>query len=509
MGKEIVGMGRQGVVQDAFHPQEWLDASRLVRQKSVSPMQEISTTSDDLEKKQHRRLWLVMGGITLLVLGVLFALIVWYDGPAPDDSAMTPPPFAKGDTANPLSMFCIEMEKVSFGRLPEFSGERRYPGMVACSNRERLAKPANDPESVTRRENAEAYLEELAAVLDSFDKLLQTDIATWKWQEQTSMRTRQTSKYVQSIRNLRSVLHLKADVLAQQGRMEEAATLALQMCRLGKGMCNAKGGSEQFVLGIALTDAGQLALEHALTFSEPSPELLRRCITELAAVEAPQCDEFLLTVKTDYQYFKHHVLRKDFASAAGRLGKLDAAEKLMETLLFKPNQSLAELLACETPVIAALDKGWHAAIVEASSQDTEWKSEVAKRGVLMYVHPNFAGRAVARIAAHGSHYKLEKALNSLMRNRQIRVVLAMRLHDLEKGTLPAQLQDLVPAYLPDVPKDEYSDKPMLWNAAKGKVYSVGEDMKDDGGNGEPEYRRASDIVTIYWWMESSKSARSR
>jgi hypothetical protein len=48
--------------------------------------------------------------------------------------------------------------------------------------------------------------------------------------------------------------------------------------------------------------------------------------------------------------------------------------------------------------------------------------------------------------------------------------------------LPEKLDDLAPKYLPAVPLDEFSGKPLLYKAADGgRVYSVGSDTKDDGG----------------------------
>jgi hypothetical protein len=67
--------------------------------------------------------------------------------------------------------------------------------------------------------------------------------------------------------------------------------------------------------------------------------------------------------------------------------------------------------------------------------------------------------------------------------RLILLTLAIRAHELEKGTSPTSLAELVPAYLKAVPTDPYSSKPFLYRAQPSglKPYSVGPDGKDDGG----------------------------
>lgn len=64
-----------------------------------------------------------------------------------------------------------------------------------------------------------------------------------------------------------------------------------------------------------------------------------------------------------------------------------------------------------------------------------------------------------------------------------RVALALRLYNWETGRYPEILNVLVPSILKKVPVDPFSDKPLHY-ARSGKgfiLYSVGPDMKDDGG----------------------------
>ena len=60
-----------------------------------------------------------------------------------------------------------------------------------------------------------------------------------------------------------------------------------------------------------------------------------------------------------------------------------------------------------------------------------------------------------------------------------RLALAARLYQLEKGTSVTSVNELVPAYFPEAPKDPFSGKPFSYDSASGRFYSVGPDGKDD------------------------------
>jgi hypothetical protein len=58
--------------------------------------------------------------------------------------------------------------------------------------------------------------------------------------------------------------------------------------------------------------------------------------------------------------------------------------------------------------------------------------------------------------------------------------------------VPMSLEELVPKYLDAVPKDPFTGEPLGYNAAHGLIYSVGLDLKDDGG--KPTEVPLSDIL---------------
>lgn len=57
----------------------------------------------------------------------------------------------------------------------------------------------------------------------------------------------------------------------------------------------------------------------------------------------------------------------------------------------------------------------------------------------------------------------------------------MKAYKMKTGHLPATLEDLVPAYLEEVPLD-IDQKPLRYSRDKKVLYSIGMDLEDDGGN---------------------------
>lgn len=78
----------------------------------------------------------------------------------------------------------------------------------------------------------------------------------------------------------------------------------------------------------------------------------------------------------------------------------------------------------------------------------------------------------------------EPQLRSTAMVRLLQTDLALHLYQSHHGALPQRLGDLVPDYLPDLPLDPYSQKPLVYRANGDSflLYSVGHDRIDNGGN---------------------------
>lgn len=67
--------------------------------------------------------------------------------------------------------------------------------------------------------------------------------------------------------------------------------------------------------------------------------------------------------------------------------------------------------------------------------------------------------------------------------RQMRALLLIRVYETDHGRMPASLNELVPGYWKEVPVDPADEKPLRYDAATRKLWSVGINGSDDGGAG--------------------------
>ena len=75
--------------------------------------------------------------------------------------------------------------------------------------------------------------------------------------------------------------------------------------------------------------------------------------------------------------------------------------------------------------------------------------------------------------------------------RAARIAMAVERFRLDHKQFPASLEQLVPVYMDKVPADPFDQQPMRYRvtAEKIAIYSVGEDLKDDGGDIGPRTER--------------------
>lgn len=81
-------------------------------------------------------------------------------------------------------------------------------------------------------------------------------------------------------------------------------------------------------------------------------------------------------------------------------------------------------------------------------------------------------------------------LRTIAHLRAADAALAVQRYRLKAGRFPENLSDLVPAYLESVPKDPFDGKEMRYRKLKTGfvVYSIGDDLSDDGGKEKPPRR---------------------
>ncbi|HOC93971.1 MAG TPA: hypothetical protein PKH33_16610 [bacterium] len=95
-----------------------------------------------------------------------------------------------------------------------------------------------------------------------------------------------------------------------------------------------------------------------------------------------------------------------------------------------------------------------------------------------------------RISSLKRYYYSEFAAEGL------RTTIAALAYESEYGELPASLESLVPEFLPSVPIDPFDGSPLRYDKEKRAVYSVGQNLIDEGGSAKVSALDSSDFKMV-------------
>jgi hypothetical protein len=431
---------------------------------------------DEEEKKHTRRGWKILGGLTVALL-VFAAVILVIDDSLEDNSALLPSFTPGGGKENALAVFTREI------LANPVTGYLELPTDVKAK------KPGTEPAM-------RAFVDKQTEPRKAFDKLMASDPASWRWPDVEQNLTMDANvSYLAKCQELANMQSLLVRALAHEGKPGEAVTEALHLAKCGNGMLHAEGSLIHWLVAITAQCMGEAALEQAMTGPAVTPDLLRRAQEELARLEVRAVD-LGFSYRVEVSAFRNTLLRfRKSGMAIPEFGGSDA-----EALLFKPHRTINAHQNVLQPVISATGHadGLYLAKSIQELKAMEQKMDARLNG--FHFSANDMGDKLLA-AAIGSFGTLNRrALSAISLQRQTLIMLALRRFELEKGKLPASFDELVPQYLTCVPQDPFDNASMRWSATKQIIYSVGTNLKDEGGNMEKYGRDTEpDIGLRYWW----------
>jgi hypothetical protein len=409
--------------------------------------------------------------ILFVVMPVLLAWATWRhsgDDRATDDSSMLPVWSERGGAANPLAVFCNELAATPIHDVKKLAPE--------------VLKRAKGTEAQVRD-----FLRGQDQAFSAFEKLMATPASSWQWPGGARIaEPSYPTDYFASFGEMIQLLRMKAHLLCVDGHAVEAAKLALKSGSFGRGLNVAEGTYMQMLIAIAAQTSGEDALREALTSAPASAAHLHFCLDELQRYGSLLRADCEFAVRAEYLGFKHN---------------LDKIQR--GTIVFRHHKSFAEWRGLTKPIIKGLDSSWKEGLAAVRASDKIVDGFPSRARPLSFIDSNVAGKLLIKLSWSSSSKMIEKAILSVTLHEQAEVMLALRLYELEHGSPPATLAELVPQYLPALPMDEFSGRPMLWNNRSGDLYSVGLNGKDDGGTINLEKpRKGADVGMRYWWVKN-------
>jgi hypothetical protein len=98
----------------------------------------------------------------------------------------------------------------------------------------------------------------------------------------------------------------------------------------------------------------------------------------------------------------------------------------------------------------------------------------------MVLSPNSVGNILLAISTPNRRHFQFRRCESDTTLAATRAVLALEAYRRERGALPGSLEELVPEFLSEVPRDGFDGAPLRYLPERAVVYSVGADFIDEG-----------------------------
>ena len=127
------------------------------------------------------------------------------------------------------------------------------------------------------------------------------------------------------------------------------------------------------------------------------------------------------------------------------------------------------------------------------------------RSWVQWIRPNAMGTLFRLMVVVPANVTMERKCRLECLLAGVRLAVACNRFEQARGRRPESLAELVPEYLGEVPRDPFAGAPFRYSAEKGRAWSVGKNLTDEGGStrvkgSDKEYvaswdrRRAEDFV---------------
>lgn len=290
--------------------------------------------------------------------------------------------------------------------------------------------------------------------------------------------------YLSEQRAIGRLIDLKAGWLFRQGKKKEAFEASIRCMRLGALMQDSGGGIINYLVAIAVKGISHERIEGIIRQGGLSSGDMRRYAAEVKEYES--CDPgFENSLRVEYVFGSSAVDLLVAGKDGSELFGTGVIEMLARrsSYVFQPNRTkkrMAEL--CREMESNAL----------LPYTEIEWPLDSAEeeRGVLggaeRLLKPNAVGRVIFDMMQPAYDAYFERKCRCVLYARSIRLLLALKAYERDKGELPQALDQLVPQYIDAAPIDPYDGEPLRYSAERRLFYSVGRDGEDSGGTIAPD-----------------------
>jgi len=281
--------------------------------------------------------------------------------------------------------------------------------------------------------------------------------------------------YLGEWKQLAHVAELRENILLHNGQDKEAFDRILDHVRLGRRMQNAHGPLIDYLVGTAVRSMGLNQMQHRVGKTHLTPSELKDYIRQLGLNPDGESVAFANTIKGEYQFQIGYL----DAMRQGKMTNSDSGGRYLRPMRWLPlfNFSQTKALFAEEDNRLVQAAPHHFNDANLSDLDLRRPSTVS-----MFSSGNWTGQILFYMSMPVVIPQLAKKSQGDVQLQATRIILALRAYQLTHGNLPSDLNALVPEFLDAIPVDDFDGQPLRYSADRKTVYSVGQNLKDDGGD---------------------------
>lgn len=155
--------------------------------------------------------------------------------------------------------------------------------------------------------------------------------------------------------------------------------------------------------------------------------------------------------------------------------------RTIDRLFYRPTRTIKKYYNMFIPLYEWAGRSYS----QKPSEKYKYPKSISERTIVFF-SGNFIDSLILFTESENMHKSTRRPYWVEAQSLLLRIRIALLLYNDRNETLPTNLDTLVPEYLPAVPHDPFDGKQLRYNPKKNIIYSVGFNLKDDGGNAEDD-----------------------
>jgi hypothetical protein len=269
---------------------------------------------------------------------------------------------------------------------------------------------------------------------------------------------------------------VRAASLLKAGKEEEAYTAALDIVRFGHRIENSGGPILHCLVGTSVKIIGLRRINKITAQTSLNPAHLASIIRALNRYWA---DETALTNTLKVEYRLKSKALDNFA--AGNFSPTNSAwDQISVSVGMKPLFSASKTRAKFAQATRVLLESVPMHFSEMPLAEIPGPT-TNRSGFKQLLAGNAVGDVLYDIWSPAWENFMAKKCQENVHVAAAQLLLALKAFHIKNLRLPSALDELVPEFLPQVPVDDFDGMPFRYSVEKRLIYSVGQNLNDDGG----------------------------